>query len=223
MITSKELYKKFLLKINKNDTNSNVKVPKSQFVLIYNEQIRVWLNNIIDLNESSDYIDDIQELLILDEELEFIKAGKINDTYKLPDNFYRRATGYCFASKGNCTDNSCVVWFIKPKNLDIYLKNTNLSPSFEYQETIALINNDKVSIYKTDFNINEFYVNYYQEPIEIDIEGYTKIDGSASVNINTNLSKVNAEEVLNLAALEALRNYENSESAQLAASRINKK
>ena len=50
MIPSKELYKKFLLKINKNDTNSNVKVPISQFVLIYNEQQRLWLDNIIKLN-----------------------------------------------------------------------------------------------------------------------------------------------------------------------------
>lgn len=223
MIPSKELYKKFLLKINKNDTNSNVKVPISQFVLIYNEQQRLWLDNIIKLNENSDYIDDIEELLILDEQLTPIKVGKNNDSFKLPNDFYRRATGYCFASKGNCTDNSMVVWFIKPKNLDVYLKNSNLSPSFEYQETIGLINNGKVSIYKSDFNIDEAYINYYKKALDIDITGYTKIDGFSSVNINTNLSDINAEEVLNLAALEALRNYENTESAQLAASRITRK
>lgn len=216
-MTSELAYEKFLLRINKNDTNTNIKVPKSQFVIIFNEEKRVWLSEIIKAKEALDYIDDIEELLVLDKLLVKDSSTRLSDNFNLPTDFYRRATAYAVTSKDKCTDNVITVWFIKPKNKDIYLQNSNLSPSFEYQETIAIINNSKISIFKGDFKIDEAYLNYYKEPLDIDLSGYIKIDGTNSSTINTELSDENMEQIIKLTALQALKNYQDTEAAQLAA------
>lgn len=218
-MTSQEIYKRFLLKVNKNDTNANIKIPKSQFVLLFNEQKDQWSSDVIKLNENSDYIEEIQELLELDFKLEKTNSSLKKDDFKLPQNFLKRSTAYAVTSKEKCKSNPMVIWFIKPKNLDVYLQNSNLSPSFEYQETIAIINSKLVSIFKTDFNIDEVYLSYYRQALNIDIAGYTKIDGTPSSDIQTDLLDENIIIVLNRTAAEALRNYENTEQLQVAATR----
>jgi hypothetical protein len=42
-MTSVEAFKRFQLKINKNDTNTDVDINRGEFVLLYNEQKDVWL------------------------------------------------------------------------------------------------------------------------------------------------------------------------------------
>jgi hypothetical protein len=218
-MTSQKIYKKFLLKVNKNDTNANVKIPKSQFVLLFNEQKDQWQNDIIKNNEDSDYIEEIQELLELDTKLIKINSSLNKDNFKLPDDFSNRVTAYAITSKEKCKNNQMVIWFVKPKNRDIYLQNSNLSPSFEYQETFAIINNKQVSIFKDTFNIDEVYLSYYRQALDIDIAGYINIDGTPSTDKDTDLSDPNIDIILNRTAAEALRNYENIEQLQIAATR----
>lgn len=218
-MTPNEAYKKFLLKVNKNDTNGNIKVPKSQFVILFNEQKGQWLDSIITDFEGADYIEGIEELLDLDVPLVKQNSSLIKDGFKLPDNFFRRATAYAVASKGECKENPMVIWFIKPKNRDVYLQNSNLQPSFEYQETIAIVNSGQVSVFKKDFNVDEVYLSYYRRPLDLDISGYTHIDGTQSTDIATDLSDDNTDIIINRTATEALRNYESTEQVQLAMSR----
>ena len=101
------------------------------------------------------------------------------------------------------------------------LQNGNQSPSFDYQETIALINNNRVSVYKDDFAVNEVYLTYYREPIDLDIAGYQKIDGSMSSDVQVDLDDKSIEEIINLTALEAVRNTESIEQNNLAQARVN--
>ena len=218
-MTPQTAYKEFLLKVNKNDTNANIKIPKSQFVLLFNEEKNIFVEDKIKSEESSVEIEAISELLELDKPLVLESVSKIKDDYKLPEDFLRRTTSYVLADKGACKDNVMVAWIIKAKNRDIYLQNANLRPSFEYQETFAILNNDKISFYKTDFNITEAYLNYYRMPKDLDIEGYTKIDGTPSVDAETDLCDDNIRIVINRAATAAMRNYESVEQFQLAQSR----
>ena len=218
-MTPQTAYKEFLLKVNKNDTNANIKIPKSQFVLLFNEEKNIFVEDKIKNEESSAEIEAISELLELDKPLVLESVSKIKDDYKLPEDFLRRTTSYVLADKGTCKDNVMVAWIIKAKNRDIYLQNTNLRPSFEYQETFAILNNDKISFYKTDFIITEAYLNYYRMPKDLDIEGYTKIDGTPSIDAETDLCDDNIRIVINRAATAAMRNYESIEQFQLAQSR----
>lgn len=214
-----EAYKKFLLKVNKNDTNGNIKVPKSQFVLLFNEQKRKFLDDELFQNESSDVIEGLEEVLVVEQELEKISDSTLKTDFKLPDDFYKRVSTYVLASSGDCKNQVLYAWAIKPKDINVYLQNENLKPSFDYRETVVVLNSGKVSVYKDGFTIDNLYLAYYREPKDLDIEGYTHIDGTPSQNVETGLSTSTMELIIDRTATEALRNYENLEHLQIAIQR----
>ena len=168
MVSPQEIYKKFLLKINKNDTNRNIKVPKSQFVLLFNEQKRKYIDDILEQTENSDDIEDVQEILESDAQLEKLSEDINKTNFKLPTNFQKRVGSYVKSSKGDCKNEILTTWYYKPKDINVLLNNENYNPSFEYRETLAIINKDIVSVYKKDFSIDEIYFTYYREPLDLD-------------------------------------------------------
>lgn len=218
-MTSLDLYQKILVKVNKNDINKNIKVPKSKFVLIYNEFQRKYVHDIHDNQNNSKKIFSIRELLKLDTELEKVESFKNKDVFKLPEDMNEYDTSYSIANKGICK-SVLYNWDIKPKNLTTYLQDENNKPSFDYQETIVVLDGKNLSVYKNDFDIEKVYLNYYKEPREIDIEGYIRIDGSESTNIDPELSDTDLDKILDLCAIEITRNYEDINSLQLAQSRL---
>lgn len=219
-MTSLKAYKELLLKVNKNDTNANIHVPKSQFVLIFNEQKRIWLDEKVKDKENNDYIEDIQELLVPDVSLKKLSSSTLKDEFELPADFFRRCTSYSVASKDTCKNVVLVNWPVKPKDINVLLVNTDTNPSFEYQETLYMVAGNKLLVYKDNFNLDEVYLTYYKEPRDIDLEGYTHIDGEPSTNIDTELSDFNVNQIIDRVAVEILFNYESREQAQAAVQRI---
>lgn len=205
-----------MLKVNKNDTNTNVNVSKGVFVILFNEQKRKFLSDILDKDESTDKIEDLSELLILDEEISKSKDYLAKTEFILPQNFLKRTHAYATCTKDDCKDIPLVVWFKKPKDINTLLQNSNQNPSFEYQETIGIINNGKVSVYKTDFDVNKLYLSYYFEPTDIDIEGYINLDGTESKNVETELAVHNIEKIIDRTVVEVAQNYEDVARMQMA-------
>jgi hypothetical protein len=218
-MTSKQAYKEFLFKVNKNDTNSNIKVSPGQFVLIFNEQARFWLDEKIKNDQSSDLIANVQELLEIDVPLQFVSGTQDRDTFSLPEDFFRHVSSYTIASKGNCI-KSLTNYPVKPKDANIILIDENNNPSFEFEETITVLSQMRLDIYKSDFKINNVYLTYYKEVPNIDIEGYINLDGKPSTNIDPILYDINVEQVLNRCAIEVVRNYKDTESFQLNQTRL---
>lgn len=216
MVTPQEIYKKFSLKINKNDTNRNIKVPKSQFVILFNEQKRKFLDDSLKQYENSDYIEDFSDLLEVNIELVKATEDDFKAIFKLPTNFLKRVGSYSLATKGECKDEILTNWYYKPKDINVLLTNENYNPSFEYRETPALINRDTITIYKKDFTLNKLFFTYYREPQDIDIEGYKHLDNTDSVNKSIDLSMINVEKIIDRVVVEATRNYESLEQMQLA-------
>ena len=213
--SAKDIYKEFLFKVNKNDTNTNIKVPEQIFVILFNEQKRKLLNEQIKVKESNDYIEDFSDILTFPiDPLEKISEDSQKATFKLPSDFLLRVSAYCLASRGNCKNNILTIWFVKPKNINVLLQNTNENPSFDYQETIGLINSNNLTVYKTDFNIDETYLTYYREPQDLDISGYTK-NGIPSIDQVPDMDLINIEKIIDRTVTEVTLNYENIEKYQL--------
>ena len=215
-----EAYKRFLLKINKNDTNANIDVSKGEFVLLYNEQKDVWLKQQINDKESREDIQDISEL-----SKKHVKLAKVEDSteytvFSLPDNFFNYNSSYSYCSSGDCSNVLIRHYPIKPKNENIILDDDNNEPSFDYEETLVDLSEFKLYVYKKDFVVGDTYLNYFREVGKIDIEGYRKIDGSPSTTIDPDLSDVYVNEILNRCAREIIIRYENPDGIQLANLRI---
>ncbi len=221
-MTPLETYKQFLLRINKNDTNKNINVPRGEFVLLFNEQRLKWLDDIVKDKVSTDEIEDIAELYKPDTELTLATTNPLFSEFTLPTDYFRRTSVYCLASKGECTNNVMVAWDFKPKNKDFNIQNSNEDPSFEYQETKYSIKGATIVLYKKDFNIDKVFLSYYSQPIALDIAGYKRLDGSTSVDQATDLVDINVGEVLDRCAAVVLGRYQNVEGFQLAAAEVAK-
>lgn len=219
MLTPEEIYTKLNLKVNKNDTNGNIKIPKGQFVILFNEQKRKYLDQELRDDKSDSSIENFSDILVLDKPLVKISEDNKKANFELPEDILQRAESYSVASKGDCKDNVIVNWFVKPENINVLLQNSNQKPSFEYQETIAVENGDFISVYKDNFTIDKAYLSYYKDPPDIDIEGYTKSDGTISTNIQTTLSELNIDKILDRTVVEITTNYQNMEQLQAALQR----
>lgn len=215
-MTPLEVYKRLLLKVNKNDTNANIKIPRGEFVLLFNSELLKWLSYTLGDKEDTDAIEDVYELYEADKELTFIAEKPFFTEFALPNDFFAKSSTYCVATKGDCKDIILTAWDFKPKNKSVITTNDNHSPSFEFRETLFSLTNNKLLIYRDDFTVNKVYISYYRQPIALDIEGYKHIDGTSSTNIATDLGDFNIEEVLNNCAKAILGNYQNVEAYQVA-------
>lgn len=218
-MTPEEIYTKLLFKVNKNDTNANIKIPKGVFVILFNEQKRKYLDQELAEDESSDQIESFNEILSKPTRLIKIEELKNYDNFALPEDFLKRVSSYSLATKDTCKDNVLVNWFAKPKDINVLLQNSNQRPSFEYQETLALVNNDSITVYKDGFSINNVYLTYYKDPPDLDIEGYIHTNNTPSTNVETTLSDLNIDKILDRTVVEISNNYQNIEQLQMALQR----
>lgn len=215
-----DIYLSFEQKVNKNSTNTNIKVPLGVFVTLWNDQKRQWLDDKVKGKENSNYIEDLEDLLEVDTKLQLYKSYSDKDTFNLPENFFRRVTSYSIAEKDDCSNKRLTNWLIKPKDINTLLSNSNFNPNFDWEETLGILNKGKITVYKKDFKLKEVFLTYYREPKDIDIEGYLHLDGTPSENIEVDLDKFSIQEITNRTALDAVSNYESIEQMQIAAQRI---
>lgn len=226
MQTPNDIYNKLLFKVNKNSTSTNISIPKGVFVILFNEQKRKYLDQELYVKESSDLIENFEEILSKPTKLKQVTSSNNRSDYKLPDDFFKRVSAYVLADKDGCQNNPMIVWPVKPKDINVLLQNENHKPSFEYQETIGVINSGELTVYKDDtFTLKEAYLTYYKNPPDIDISGYTRLDGKASKDISTILSDLNIDKILDRTVVEISTNYQDVERLKLAFQRqqINEK
>jgi hypothetical protein len=219
-MTAIEAYKKFLLKINKNDTNSDVDISKGEFVLLYNEQKDKWLSEKISQKESELGIQDLAELQVKHKELEFSMSGAGYVYFFLPKDYFSYISSYSHCSDETCKGVIVRHFPIKPKNENMLLENANTEPSLEFEETVVDLSGNSIIVYTKDFIVDRTLLNYYREVGKIDLAGYRKLDGNLSSDVHPDISDNSVDEILNRCAKEVIRRYENPEGFQLAHERI---
>ena len=99
-MTSLEAYDNFLIKINRNDTQSNLYVDVSTFIQLFNRQKDKWVDNKLKLKDSIQ-IDDLQEIVTCKIETDKISTTEY-DEYSLADNWYEFIGCNVLANQGDC-------------------------------------------------------------------------------------------------------------------------
>lgn len=219
-MTAVEAFKRLLLKINKNDTNSDIDISRGEFVLLYKEQKDRWLKEKIKANQSNDGVEDLSELQVKHFSLTKLQDTVGYSTFNLPEDCFSYISSYSYCSNEDCKDVIVRHFQIKPRNENMLLENTNSEPSLEYEETVVDLSGNKLFVYRKDFTVDVTKLNYYRTVSAIDIAGYRKLDGSQSKNIDPDISDNLVDEILNRIALEVIRRYENPEGFQLAKDRV---
>jgi hypothetical protein len=212
-----ELYKRFLLMINKNDTNEGVSIPVGNFVLLFNSEVLRWEGEELKKDEDNIDINMIQLFWVPDADLgtptttskEFIE-------YAVPKDYFQIYGTYSYASKGECKQVKISNYEKKPGNIIPILQDGAAGPDFELREAPFIVGSDKIRIYKEDdYTIEKSLVNYYRVPKPIDMQGYTHFDGTPSEDVNPEMDDQSCVEILEKLAVEIARQTADAERFQL--------
>lgn len=120
-------------------------------------------------------VDDLQNFLTK-KDLSGIQRKKYFETVKIPEKYryYNRLSVY--ASKDSCLDILIRSVFIEDGNVDEYLSNWDLQPSFKFEETFHTMSNNRFNIYDNDdFKVTKITLHYFREPTPISFDT-SKVD-----------------------------------------------
>ena len=219
-MTSQEAYVSFLNLANKLNSNDDVNIDIGRFVLLYNKHAKIWLTSNVKKDKATRKVDELQGLI-----KENILLTRVNTTFnhvdfQLPDDWYDFIGGYALCTRGTCKDR--VIYSDQAKNEEksLILFDANWRPDFDFEWLPVTIGEDKLQVFFSDFSIQEYYLDYYRYPVDIDIAGYVRIDGTASVDTNPDLADAFVNEIIDLVVADVSRIYQNNEKAQLDINRI---
>lgn len=216
-MTSQEAYIKFLIKINKGSTQFNATVDRSVFCSLYNEAQRRWLNkNTPELN--SDDIANVQSIIV-NEILTPVDVKQEYVAFDLPPTWFSSADCYCIANKKECKKIKINLYQVRSINVRRLLADDSTYPSFEFEESFYTIEDNKIKVYKGDFDIHSLSFTYYKEPKDISIEGGVNIDGSPMIAANPELADIFVDQIISEAATEYMRNWMNPQGVQIGKDR----
>lgn len=229
MILTQQLLYKLDLRLNKKASNEHQSIPLEDKILALNEaQIKlikkkVGTNNIYNLGLDSfkKRYEDLQILIVQFEKLSVTPTHDIYDAWQsdlttLKYKFMFPLDMYALAHRGECKDRVIyLAKLVKHGDISTLMANTHYVPSFEWQESFAVISGNQIITY-TDgtFNIDNFNLSYIRYPQKIDNIGYVNFDGTASVNQDCELPDYLEDELLDLAILELAMDTENDPVVQ---------
>lgn len=216
MVSPELIYIKFLNKVNKGNTQGDTAIDKERFVLIFNEVKNRWVEKLLKVKDSI-LVDSLWEIV----KTEVLPTGiKKQDFYEffIPDDFYELILANCNAKRKHCKKR---IFLREVKNQDknVLRSNSNYKPDFDFEWSFISIQNNYIRVYVTDFEVEDVTIEYYQVIPNLDIEGYEHLDGTPSTNVSIPLSEQYVDQIINLAAEEFERNYQNPQDLQIAKDR----
>lgn len=214
-----EIYYKFLVKINKGSTEFNISCDRVVFSSLINEQKHKWAKKTLLKDKDSILIDQLQEI-VTDNILNSPNEKNEYSEFTFSDDYYETIGGTCKAEKNGCKQ-TLRMREVKNQDKNLLYYDENSEPNFDFEWTFYTLQKDKLRVYKKDFKITEATIEFYKVINEFDVEGYTKLDGNLSTNKPLQLSDNKIDEIIDEAALEYSRIYENQIAFQLGKERTN--
>lgn len=194
-----EIYVKACELVDTN-TKNQVDLSKERFVLFYNSAQNNYLRSIVNALRSSDLVEIAQRFL---SGVQIQQESSETDCFKytLPEDFVKHVSILAKAIKGECDSNGYHMTLdeAKASDIQIWLTDSCRKPSFEFRESFYYVGSDGVHLYTDNtFSYSQVILLYYRLPIQVDIEGYEKEDGSQSTNIQTEWSRTEVEAILDI-------------------------
>lgn len=235
MISVEELVYEFKLALNKVTRQDNVDVPIEDIIIYLNKAQMSWIKTKINPNNvyRSGFeairkrIDDVQILKVGDIELKPVKTNDLlrkGYSCSLSDakDYMFYISSYSVANKNKC-EVILTNDLVKSGDLTTKYLDVNHSPSFEWRTTLATLGDDSLTVY-TDgsFQIDKVFINYLRYPQKIDIQGYTKFDGTLSTDSDCELPEYAKDGIVDLAVKFAAQASDNQSQSVYADDRLNK-
>lgn len=216
MIPIKDLLYELDMKLNNLASNKHQEIETKNKIIALNQAQLQFIkkrHNINNIYKTSFDVgikryEELEFLVVPHEEFTLTKLTGSNPYYGYETSldkskYFMYVDSYTLASKGECTDHPVINRLIKHSDLPVLYKNEHYKPSFEYQETLSIISDNKFIVY-TDgtFSPNTVHISYLRYPREVDMYGYINFDGAPSVEVDSEFPLSTKDEILNLAVDE---------------------
>lgn len=232
MISVDELLYEFELKLNSLDREKNQNIPLENKIVFLNNAQVAWIksrlnpNNVLKIGYEGvrKRIDDLQKLKINNKKLQLSSSNNerfigidgelssVSDYMFYISSFAKAKTKTCSATVG--------INLIKEGELETLYYNENFKPSFKWRDTIATIGSDKLHVYTNgEFVIEDIRLTYLRKPLNIDAEGYVKLDGTDSVNQDCELPEYAKNDIVDIAVRYAAQATGDMMQVQMAKER----
>lgn len=232
MIPVQELIYEFKLNLNKMDRQDNVQVPLEDILVFLNQAQLSWVKSKVGENNifrdgyegTRKRIDDLQALKVDDVSLPLVKTTDVlyksyQASLKSAPDYMMYVMSHVGARKEDCKAG-LTVDLIRQNDLSTLYFDANFQPSFEWRSTFATLGQDYVKVYADDsFEIENLYLTYLRYPKPVDSEGYIRLDGSDSVNVDCELPYYAKSDLLDLATKFAAQSVDNQGQAAFAEDR----
>ena len=216
MVSPELIYIKFLNKVNKGNTQGDIAVDKERFVLIFNEVKNRWVEKTLKVKDSI-LIDSLWEIVKTATLLNGVDKGEYT-VFAIPFDFYELALSECNTKRNNC-EKKLFLREVKNQDKNIKRFNLNFKPDFDFEWSFTSLQDGYIRVYKNDFDVVDVTIEYYKVLPNLDIIGYEHLDGSPSSNVEIPLSEQYVDQIINLAAEEFERNFQNQNDLVLAKDR----
>lgn len=146
-------------------------------------------------------VDDLQMLLKTISLRGSEKENLFFETDKLPIDYLYHKRVTPIVSKNSCKGRKLKSTLREEANVDEYLHDYSLQPSFDFEETFHTLIGNKVRVYtNNDFDVEKVKMIYYRQPRPIDFGNCEQLDGTAGQDIDPELK----DDVLELIIDEAV-------------------
>lgn len=183
-------------RINKLDSSDYDSIECWQVREAYNKAQLEWTRKQIHGNNQSGESDEetkmrVDDLQILLKSITLKGVEKENlyfETTTLPKDYlyFKRITP--IADKEHCEGRKLKSTLREEANVDEYLQDYSLQPSFDYEETFHTLIGNKIRVYtNNDFDIEKIKLIYYRQPRPIDFGNCEHLDGTPGQNIDPEL------------------------------------
>lgn len=134
--------------------------------------------------ETKNKVDDIQVLLKYTN-----LSGKNTKIYfessKLPEDYLYFKRVSALSQKGNCSEIRIKSNLREESNVDDYLNDWAMQPSFQFEQTFHTLIGNRVRVYtNNDFKVNSIELIYYRLPRELDYQDAPRTDGKTPRETN---------------------------------------
>jgi hypothetical protein len=213
MVLAEQLY--YETKLAVNDLSTDLQLTKANFVFLYNKQAEKWLKEKIEIGKKNNKINDAQFWLV--DKANLTQHRKTQDTveYNLPEAYFEFVDSFSLAKNQTCS-TEMYNYLIKPSNKGLLFDSVFDKPSFEWEEGLCYLTSNKLAVYYTDFELVKSYLSYYKKMDTLDLEGYTRFDGSPSHVKNVTYQKHIADEICDLVVREVHGMYRNQNGFQIS-------
>lgn len=134
--------------------------------------------------------------------LNVTKEGGYFYTEQFPDNYFKYLSSYSEATDGKCPKKEIFHIPVEEANIHLIKRNENQNASFAWAEVPITIADSRLKLHTDNkFTILKAYLTFYRYPLQVDVAGYVKSDGTNSLSIDPELP----DDVIEMCIDEAVR------------------